>query len=82
MANLATKSAVEGQTITVHAPLIDMTKAEIITVGTKLGVPYMATVSCYQADNLGQACGKCDSCRLRCEGFIKAGIADPTRYAN
>ena len=81
MANLATKSAVEGQTITVHAPLIDMTKAEIILVGTKLGVPYKATVSCYQADHLGRACGKCDSCRLRFEGFIKAGISDPTRYA-
>ena len=81
MANLATKSAVEGQTITVHAPLIDMTKAEIILAGTKLGVPYKATVSCYQADHLGRACGKCDSCRLRFEGFIKAGISDPTRYA-
>jgi 7-cyano-7-deazaguanine synthase len=81
MANLATKSAVEGQTITVHAPLIDMTKAEIITAGTKLGVPYKATVSCYQADSQGRACGKCDSCRLRREGFAKAGIADPTRYA-
>ena len=82
MANLATKSAVEGQTITVHAPLIDMTKAEIIALGTKLGVDYATTVSCYQADNLGHACGKCDSCRLRREGFIKAGISDPTRYAN
>ena len=82
MANLATKSAVEGQTITVHAPLIDMTKAEIIALGIKLDVDYAATVSCYQADNLGHACGKCDSCRLRREGFIKAGIDDPTRYAN
>ena len=81
MANLATKSAVEGQTITVHAPLIDMTKAEIILAGTKLGVPYMATVSCYQADNLGRACGKCDSCRLRREGFAMASIVDPTTYA-
>ena len=80
MANLATKSAVEGQTITVHAPLIDMTKAEIIALGTKLDVDYATTVSCYQADNLGHACGKCDSCRLRFEGFIKAGISDPTRY--
>jgi 7-cyano-7-deazaguanine synthase len=80
MANLATKSAVEGQTITVHAPLIDMTKAQIIAMGGKLDVPYRATVSCYQADNLGHACGKCDSCRLRREGFAKAGIADPTRY--
>jgi 7-cyano-7-deazaguanine synthase len=80
MANLATKSAVEGQTITVHAPLIDMTKAEIIALGTKLGVHYATTVSCYQADNLGLACGKCDSCRLRREGFAKAGINDVTRY--
>ena len=80
MANLATKSAVEGHKITVHAPLIDMTKAQIIALGTKLGVPYRATVSCYQADSQGHACGKCDSCRLRFEGFAKAGIADPTRY--
>ena len=80
MANLATKSAVEGQMITVHAPLIDMTKAQIITLGTKLGVDYAMTVSCYQADNLGRACGKCDSCRLRREGFAKASITDPTHY--
>ncbi len=82
MANLATKSAVEGQKITVHAPLIDMTKAQIIAMGTKLGVPYSETVSCYQADAQGGACGKCDSCRLRSEGFSKAGIQDPTRYAS
>jgi 7-cyano-7-deazaguanine synthase len=81
MANLATKFAVEGQKITVHAPLIDMTKAEIIALGTKLDVPCAATVSCYQADKNGAACGKCDSCRLRREGFNKAGIADPTIYA-
>jgi len=81
MANLATKSAVEGQTITVHVPLIDLTKAQIIALGTKLDVPYRATVSCYQADANGLACGKCDSCRLRREGFAKAGISDPTRYA-
>ncbi len=80
MANLATKSAVEGKTITVHAPLIDMTKAEIILQGTGLGVDYAMTVSCYQADNTGAACGKCDSCRLRKDGFLKAGIGDPTRY--
>ncbi|HSR01692.1 MAG TPA: 7-cyano-7-deazaguanine synthase QueC [Methylophilaceae bacterium] len=80
MANLATKAAVEGQTITIHAPLIDMTKAEIIAEGTALGVDYSKTVSCYQANNLGQACGVCDSCRLRKEGFAKAGIADPTIY--
>jgi 7-cyano-7-deazaguanine synthase len=82
MANLATKSAVEGHKITVHAPLIDMTKAQIIALGTKLDVPYRATVSCYQADSQGRACGKCDSCRLRREGFVKAAIADPTRYLN
>ena len=81
MANLATKSAVEGQKITVHAPLIDMTKAQIITLGGKLYVDYAMTVSCYRADSQGHACGKCDSCRLRREGFAKAGISDPTRYA-
>jgi 7-cyano-7-deazaguanine synthase len=81
MANLATKSAVEGKKITVHAPLIDMTKAQIIALGTELDVPYRATVSCYQADENGLACGKCDSCRLRRDGFAKAGIPDPTRYA-
>jgi 7-cyano-7-deazaguanine synthase len=80
MANLATKSAVEGQKITVHAPLIDMTKAEIIALGTKLGLPYRATVSCYQADAQGRACGRCDSCRLRREGFSNAAVQDPTRY--
>jgi 7-cyano-7-deazaguanine synthase len=80
MANLATKSAVEGQKITIHAPLIDMTKAEIIALGTKLDVPYRATVSCYQADAQGRACGRCDSCRLRREGFMKAVIIDPTLY--
>lgn len=80
MANLATKSAVEGRTITVHAPLIDMSKAEIIARGTELGVDYGMTVSCYQADAQGRACGLCDSCRLRKQGFAAAGIADPTRY--
>ena len=80
MANLATKSAVEGHKITIHAPLIDMTKAEIIQLGNRLGVPYGATVSCYQADAEGRACGRCDSCRLRREGFLKAMGQDPTRY--
>ena len=80
MANLATKSAVEGHKITVHAPLIDMTKAQIIALGGKLDVDYEMTVSCYQADSQGHACGKCDSCRLRREGFAKAGKQDPTRY--
>ena len=80
MANLATKSAVEGQKITIHAPLIDMTKAEIIQLGMQLGVNYAMTVSCYQADNQGHACGKCDSCRLRREGFMQACLKDPTHY--
>ena len=80
MANLATKSAIEGRTISIHAPLIDMTKAEIITRGTELGVDYGLTVSCYQANTHGEACGVCDSCRLRRQGFIVAGIADATRY--
>ena len=80
MANLATKSAVEGKTITIHAPLIDMTKAQIVQLGTSLHVDYAMTVSCYQADAQGEACGVCDSCRLRRDGFVAAGLADPTRY--
>lgn len=80
MANLATKSAVEGNTITIHAPLIDLTKAQIITLGTKLGVDYGLTVSCYSADAQGHACGQCDSCRLRKAGFDGAKIKDPTIY--
>jgi 7-cyano-7-deazaguanine synthase len=80
MANLATKSAVEGQRIAIHAPLLEMTKAEIIQLGMQLGVDYAMTVSCYQPDNQGHACGKCDSCRLRSEGFTQARIQDPTRY--
>jgi 7-cyano-7-deazaguanine synthase len=80
MANLATKSAVEGRTITIHAPLIDLTKAQIITLGNTLGVNYGLTVSCYSANALGQACGQCDSCRLRLAGFAGAGIEDPTVY--
>lgn len=80
MANLATKSAVEGKTITVHAPLIDMTKAEIIQRGVALGLDYGLTVSCYQADAAGRACGLCDSCRFRREGFARVGIVDPTVY--
>ncbi len=80
MANLATKSAVEGKTITIHAPLIDLTKSQIITLGTSLGVNYGLTVSCYEADNQGRACGECDSCRLRRAGFEGAGILDPTTY--
>lgn len=80
MANLATKAAVEGRTITVHAPLIDMTKAEIVKLGHVHGLDYSMTVSCYQADAAGRACGLCDSCRLRREGFRAAGLVDPTRY--
>lgn len=80
MANLATKSAVEGQTITIHAPLIDLSKADIVKLGTSLGVDYAKTVSCYQADTRGRACGVCDSCRLRKEGFKQANLADPTHY--
>lgn len=80
LANVATKAAVEGQRLHVHAPLIDMTKAEIIQTGSKLGVDYAKTVSCYQADELGRACAQCDSCRLRKQGFVDAGVEDPTRY--
>lgn len=80
MANLATKAGVEGQKLDIAAPLIDMTKSEIIRAGTALGVDYSLTVSCYQADESGRACGKCDSCRLRRQGFIDAGLADPTVY--
>lgn len=82
MANLATKAAVEGQTITVHAPLIDMTKADIIRTGHALGLDYGLTVSCYQADAQGAACGVCDSCRFRKAGFAQAGVVDPTPYKN
>jgi 7-cyano-7-deazaguanine synthase len=80
MANLATKSAVEGHVLTIHAPLINLSKADIIRLGNQLGVDYAQTVSCYQADEEGRACGLCDSCRLRKAGFIAAGIADQTRY--
>jgi 7-cyano-7-deazaguanine synthase len=82
MANLATKAGVEGNKLTVHAPLIDMTKGQIIQAGLKIGVDYAVTVSCYQADEQGAACGVCDSCRLRKQGFIDAGLKDPTRYKN
>ncbi len=82
LANLATKAGVEGNRMTIHAPLIDLTKAEIIRKGSALGVDYGITISCYQADDQGRACGACDSCRLRQEGFAAAGVADPTPYAN
>lgn len=80
LATLATKAGVEGARFRVHAPLISMSKAEIICSGVRLGVDYAMTVSCYQADALGAACGRCDSCRLRREGFEASGIPDPTRY--
>lgn len=80
MANLATKAAIEGKPIKLHAPLMEMSKAEIIRQGTLLGVDYALTVSCYQADEQGRACGRCDSCRLRRKGFLSAGIPDPTPY--
>lgn len=80
MANLATKAGVEGQGFRIKAPLQNMSKAQIVQAGIKLGVDYSLTVSCYQADAQGQACGKCDSCRLRAEGFQAAGVSDPTRY--
>lgn len=80
MANLATKAAVEGNRFAIHAPLISLPKAEIIRRGAELGVDYGLTVSCYQPDEAGRACGKCDSCRLRRAGFEAAGIPDPTRY--
>ena len=80
LANLATKAGVEGGSFSVHTPLIDLSKADIIRLGLELGVDYSETVSCYQANAAGAACGKCDSCRLRREGFEAAGVADPTRY--
>ena len=81
LANLATKAGVEGAGIRVHAPLQFMSKADIVREGVRLGVDFAQTVSCYQADDEGRACGHCDACRLRAEGFAAAGIADPTRYA-
>lgn len=80
MANLATKQAVEGQRVKIQTPLIDLTKAEIIQAGLANGVDYSHTVSCYQANDKGLACGVCDSCRLRKQGFLEAGVADPTLY--
>ncbi len=81
LAGIATKAGVEGGRFQIHAPLINMSKADIIRAGTNLGVDYGMTVSCYQADARGMACGRCDSCRLRAEGFAAAGVRDPTRYA-
>jgi 7-cyano-7-deazaguanine synthase len=80
MANLATRAGVEGQPLTIHTPLMDMGKGDIIRAGIALGVDYSLTVSCYQATAQGLACGKCDSCRLRRQGFADAGVADSTLY--
>ncbi len=81
LADLATKAGVEGRHFHIHTPLIQLSKADIIREGVRLGVDYSRTVSCYQADEAGRACGRCDSCRLRRAGFEAAGIEDPTRYA-
>jgi 7-cyano-7-deazaguanine synthase len=80
VAALATKAGVEGRPCRIHAPLIALTKAQIIREGLRLGVDYAQTVSCYQADEQGGACGRCDACRLRRAGFATAGVPDPTRY--
>lgn len=81
LANVATKAGVEGAGIRIHAPLMQMGKDDIVREGMRLGVDFSATVSCYQADAQGRACGHCDACRLRAEGFAKAGVPDPTHYA-
>jgi 7-cyano-7-deazaguanine synthase len=81
LANLATKAGVEGAGIVVHAPLQFMSKADIVREGVALGVDFGSTVSCYNADAAGNACGHCDACRLRAAGFDDAGVADPTHYA-
>ena len=80
MANLATRAGAEGNRLKIRTPLIDLSKADIIKQGIALGVDYSLTVSCYQANDQGEACGKCDSCRLRRAGFVQAGVADPTHY--
>lgn len=80
LANVATKASVEGRPMRIHAPLMQMSKAQIVREGTRLGIDYSMTVSCYQADDGGRACGACDACRLRRGGFLAAGLADPTRY--
>lgn len=82
LANLATKAGVEGSHFRVHAPLMRMSKADIVREGLRLGVDFSQTVSCYQADADGRACGHCDACRLRAQGFAEAGVADPTRYVD
>ena len=80
LANVATKAGVEAQGLRIHAPLMRMSKADIAREGGRLGVDFSVTVSCYQADAQGRACGHCDACRLRAQGFREAGLPDPTRY--
>jgi 7-cyano-7-deazaguanine synthase len=80
LAQLATKAGVEGHALQLQAPLLALSKAQIIQAGMRLGLDYSLTVSCYQADTDGRACGRCDSCRLRQAGFVAAGVPDPTRY--
>lgn len=80
LAGLATKQGIEGRPVAINAPLVNLTKAEIIARGTELGVDYSLTVSCYRADDRGRACGHCDACRFRQQGFEQAGLPDPTRY--
>ena len=80
LANLATKTGIEGAALNIHAPLMKLSKGEIIEQGVALGVDYGLTISCYQADEKGRACGGCDSCSLRRDGFLAAGVSDPTRY--
>jgi 7-cyano-7-deazaguanine synthase len=82
MADLATKAGIEGRGVKIETPLIDLTKVEIIQLGNELGVDYSQTVSCYQADDQGAACGECDSCKIRSAAFAKAGVEDPTVYKN
>jgi 7-cyano-7-deazaguanine synthase len=81
MANLATKAAVEGRRLQIRTPLIDLTKADIVQLGTDLGVDYSLTVTCYDPTDAGLACGRCDACQLRRVGFLDADLPDPTRYA-
>ena len=81
LANVATKAGVEGRGLRVHAPLLRLGKADIVREGARLGVDFSRTVSCYRADDEGRACGRCDACRLRADGFAAAGLPDPTRYA-
>lgn len=81
VADLATREGVEGRRVTIHTPLIDLTKAEIVMLGSSLGVDYSVTSTCYDPDATGGACGTCEACRLRAAGFAQAGMADPTRYS-